>query len=46
MGQLDLSPEVTERTERQPTWARWACLWVFLGCLTAEWIVRKLGGMA
>ncbi|MBN2582821.1 MAG: hypothetical protein JXL80_07100 [Planctomycetes bacterium] len=46
VAQLDLSPEVTERTERQPMWARWVCLWIFLGCLTAEWIIRKLGGMA
>jgi len=45
MGQVDLSPEVTKDVQRQPLWTRWACLWIFLGCLAAEWIVRKLGGM-
>ncbi len=43
---LDLEPTVTEQVSQQPVWARWAYLWIFIGCLTAEWVVRKFAGMA
>jgi len=43
---LDLWPERSETVTRRPLWARWWLLWVFLGCLAVEWIVRKLAGLA
>jgi hypothetical protein len=43
---LDLTPRVTEEVRRQALWPRWACLAVFLGSLSVEWVVRKLLGMA
>lgn len=46
IAQLDLEPEVIEEVEQVPLWNRWVCLLVFLGCLTAEWVVRKLTGLA
>jgi len=46
LRQLDLSPDVAETISRRPLWARWTLLWLFLGCLTLEWTVRKLSGMA
>ncbi len=39
-----LSPEVHESVERTPLWDRWANLWIILGCLFVEWIVRKAKG--
>ncbi len=42
----DLEPETTESIARRPLWTRWWCLWVFVGCLAAEWIVRKRIGLA
>jgi hypothetical protein len=44
--QLNLAPEVSEEVSQVPLWSRWGCLWLFLGCLTAEWVVRKLKGLA
>ncbi len=46
VSQLDLSPEVSETVTERPLWTRWTCLWVFLGCLTVEWVVRKSVGLA
>jgi hypothetical protein len=44
--QIDLDPIVSETASRRPLWNRWACLWVFAGCLVLEWTARKLAGMA
>jgi hypothetical protein len=46
LSQLDLAPEVSENVTQQPLWTRWAYLWVFVGCLAAEWLIRKLAGLA
>lgn len=46
IGQLDLEPEVHETVSRQPIWATWPLLWLFVGCLSVEWIVRKAAGRA
>lgn len=46
LDQLDLSPEISEQVSRRPLWTRWALLWIFLGCLTMEWILRKVTGLA
>jgi len=40
-----LSPEVNETSKRTPLWNRWAYLWIVLGCLVVEWIVRKQKGL-
>jgi hypothetical protein len=45
-GQLDLAPEVTKQVRQVPVWPRWSCLWLFLGCLSTEWVIRKMTGMA
>jgi len=46
LSQLDLAPEVSENVTQQPLWTRWVYLWVFVGCLAAEWLIRKLAGLA
>lgn len=40
-----LSPEVNESVQRTPLWNRWSNLWIVLGCLVTEWIVRKRKGL-
>ena len=40
-----LSPEVNESVQRTPLWNRWLNLWIVLGCLVVEWIVRKRKGL-
>lgn len=40
-----LSPEVNETVQRTPLWNRWTNLWIVLGCLVVEWIVRKQKGL-
>ncbi len=40
-----LSPEMHENVERFPLWNRWKNLWLILGCLFTEWIVRKAKGL-
>lgn len=40
-----LSPEVKETVERTPLWNRWSNLWIVVGCLVVEWIVRKQKGL-
>ena len=40
-----LAPEVTETVVRTPLWNRWTNLWIVLGCLFVEWIVRKQKGL-
>ncbi len=40
-----LSPEVHETVRRTPLWNRWTNLWLVLGCLVVEWIVRKKKGL-
>ncbi len=46
VAQLDLSPVVSETVTREAVWPQWMCLWIFLGCLTVEWSLRKLTGLA
>lgn len=43
---LSLEPRTVESSQRAPLWDRWWCLWVILGCLTLEWIIRKRVGLA
>lgn len=39
------SPQVNETVKRTPLWNRWANLWIVLGCLVVEWVVRKQKGL-
>jgi len=40
-----LSPEVSETVHRTPLWNRWTNLWIVVGCLIVEWVVRKRKGL-
>ena len=42
----DLEPIVTEKVQRQPLWVRWEFLFLVLGCLQLEWIIRKWKGFS
>ena len=42
----DLSPRMTQQTERRALWDRWMTLGIVFGCLCAEWILRKRVGLA
>jgi hypothetical protein len=39
------TPEVRETIERTPLWNRWPNLFIVLGCLFTEWVVRKAKGL-
>jgi len=41
----DLEPRIDEQTVRGPLWNDWRLLWLFLGCLTLEWSIRKSTGL-
>ena len=41
----DLSPHVEQSVARMPLWNHWAGLWVFIGCLAGEWVIRKWAGL-
>ncbi|MCA9096826.1 MAG: hypothetical protein KDA36_00495, partial [Planctomycetaceae bacterium] len=43
---INLKPRTVETKQRTPLWDRWWCLWVILGCLSLEWIIRKQVGLA
>jgi hypothetical protein len=42
---VSFTPEVNETIERTPLWNRWSNLFIVLGCLFSEWIVRKAKGL-
>ena len=42
---VSFTPEVRERIERTPLWNRWSNLFIVLGCLFTEWVVRKAKGL-
>ena len=40
--QLNAVPDLQQTVvSRQPVWNRWSFLWVFVGCLTLEWLARR-----
>ena len=43
--ELDMEPEITKSSRRQPMWNQWKFLWIFVGCLSLEWMGRKLIGL-
>src|SRR5690606_21546213 len=40
-----LSPRVIEQSVRTPLWNRWSYLWIVVGCLATEWVVRRMIGL-
>jgi hypothetical protein len=42
---VSFTPEVSESIQRRPLWNRWSNLFIVLGCLFTEWIVRKGKGL-
>jgi hypothetical protein len=42
---VSFTPEVVENIERTPLWNRWSSLFIVLGCLFTEWVVRKAKGL-
>jgi hypothetical protein len=42
---VSFTPDVTENVQRTPLWNRWSNLFIVLGCLFTEWIVRKGKGL-
>ncbi|MFO1006420.1 MAG: hypothetical protein U0929_10710 [Planctomycetaceae bacterium] len=43
---LSLKPRTLETSQRTALWDRWWCLWLILGCLSLEWVLRKQIGLA
>jgi len=42
VSQLNTIPDVQQTVvSRQPVWNRWGFLWLFVGCLTFEWLLRR-----
>jgi len=46
MLQLEMEPNVTDSLTQEPAWNKWICLWIFLICVSLEWILRKSSGLA
>jgi hypothetical protein len=46
LRQLNLDPETSETISKITLWNRWDLFYLFLGCLTIEWIGRKLLGLS
>jgi hypothetical protein len=47
LAQIRAVPDVQETVlSRQPAWNRWSYLWLFIGCITFEWLARKYWRMA
>jgi hypothetical protein len=42
---VSFTPVYQERIERTPLWNRWWNLWLVLGCVFTEWMVRKWKGL-
>jgi hypothetical protein len=42
---VSFTPDVSESIQRKPLWNRWTNLFLVLGCLFTEWIVRKGKGL-
>jgi hypothetical protein len=42
---VSFTPQVNESIQRTPLWNRWSNLFLVLGCLFTEWVVRKAKGL-
>jgi hypothetical protein len=45
LDQIDLEPERLETITKKPLWNRWDLFWIFIACLSLEWLGRKLIGL-
>lgn len=43
---VSLRPRVQSSSQKTSLWDRWWCLWLVVGCLSVEWIIRKQVGLA
>lgn len=43
---VDLQPDITRQSSLEPLWPRWLMIWIVVGCLSAEWLIRKLVNFA
>jgi hypothetical protein len=42
LAHLNVAPDSQDTVvSRQPVWDRWSLLWIFIGCLTIEWLARR-----
>lgn len=42
LAQINAVPEIQQTVlSRQPAWNRWSYFWIFIGCITFEWLARK-----
>jgi hypothetical protein len=42
LARINAVPDIQQSIiSRQPIWNRWRYLWIFIGCLTFEWLTRK-----
>jgi len=42
LAHLNIAPESQDTVlSRQPMWNRWLFLWIFMGCMTMEWLARR-----
>ena len=46
IAHLELDADVAVTYATQPAWNRGWMLWLIIGCLSVEWITRKLAGLA
>lgn len=42
LAHLNVAPDPQDTVlSRRPVWDRWIFLWIFIGCLTIEWLARR-----
>ena len=42
LAHLNVAPDSQDTVlSRQPAWDRWVFLWIFIGCITIEWLARR-----
>jgi hypothetical protein len=42
LAQINAVPEIQQTVlSRQPVWDKWSYFWIFIGCVTFEWLARK-----
>jgi hypothetical protein len=42
LANLNVAPDSEDTVlSRSPVWDRWSLLWVFIGCITIEWLARR-----
>lgn len=46
LDQINLEPQAIETTTKKPLWNRWDLFWLFMACLTLEWVGRKRMGLS